>query len=98
MPLNIKDADTHALAKRLASLTGESLTKAVKHAIQAKLAQVEKRKVQPHLPMSWITLPCSALSCRGVTSGVPIGSSVMTKAVCLRDGGRYIGTHCHHGR
>ena len=25
MPLNIKDADTHALAKRLASLTGESL-------------------------------------------------------------------------
>ena len=24
MPLNIKDADTHALAKRLASLTGES--------------------------------------------------------------------------
>ena len=42
MPLNIQDADTHALAKRLASLTGESLTKAVKHAIQAKLAQVEK--------------------------------------------------------
>ncbi len=42
MPLNIKDADTHALAKRLASLTGESLTKAVKHAIQAKLEQVEK--------------------------------------------------------
>ena len=42
MPLNIKDADTHALAKRLASLTGESLTKAVKRAIQERLAQVEK--------------------------------------------------------
>ena len=44
MPLNIKDADTHALAKRLASLTGESLTKAVKvkRAIQDRLAQVEK--------------------------------------------------------
>ncbi len=42
MPLNIKDAETHAMAKRLASLTGESLTAAVKHAIQAKLQQVEK--------------------------------------------------------
>ena len=42
MPLNIKDAETHTLAKRLASLTGESLTTAVKHAIQPKLAQVEK--------------------------------------------------------
>lgn len=42
MPLNIKDADTHALAKRLASLTGESLTKAVKRAIQDRLVQVER--------------------------------------------------------
>ena len=44
MPLNIKDADTHALAKRLAGLTGESLTKAVKRAIQERLAQVEKTR------------------------------------------------------
>ena len=44
MPLNIKDADTHALAKRLASLTGESLTKAVKRAIQDRLAQVERAR------------------------------------------------------
>ena len=58
MPLNIKDADTHALAKRLASLTGESLTKAVKRAIQDRLAQVEKisgwkppgRRIGPHRP------------------------------------------------
>ena len=42
MPLNIKDSDTHALAKRLASLTGESLTQAVKRAIQERLARVEK--------------------------------------------------------
>lgn len=42
MPLNIKDADTHALAKRLASVTGDSLTKAVKRAIQERLAQVER--------------------------------------------------------
>ena len=44
MPLNIKDADTHALAKRLASLTGESLTKAVKRAIQDRLTQVERTR------------------------------------------------------
>lgn len=42
MPLNIKDDDTHALAKRLAGVTGESLTKAVKRAIQDRLAQVER--------------------------------------------------------
>ena len=42
MPLNIKDPETHALAKRLANLTGESLTQAIKRAIQQRLAQVEK--------------------------------------------------------
>ena len=41
MPLDIKDDETHALAKRLASLTGESLTQAVKRAIEQRLARVE---------------------------------------------------------
>ena len=31
---------------------------ALQFAIQARLEQVEKRKAQPHVPMSWITLPC----------------------------------------
>ena len=44
MPLNIKDTETHQLAKKLAGLTGESLTKAVKHAIQDKLTIVEQAK------------------------------------------------------
>ena len=63
MPLNIKDADTHALAKRLASLTGESLTKAVKHAIQAKLAQVEKTQSAAPLAdeLDYIALQCAKL-------------------------------------
>ena len=39
MPLNIKDSETDALAKRLASLTGESLTQAVKQAVQERLAK-----------------------------------------------------------
>ena len=42
MPLNIKDSESHALAKLLASLTGEPLTQAVKLAIQQRLAQAEK--------------------------------------------------------
>ena len=36
------DAETHALAKRLAKLTGKSLPEAVRHALQARLDQVEK--------------------------------------------------------
>lgn len=42
MPLNIKDNKTHELARKLAALTGESLTKAVKHAIEDKLRTLQK--------------------------------------------------------
>jgi len=41
MPLNIKDAETHQLAKKIANLTGDSLTKTVKHALRAKLQHLE---------------------------------------------------------
>ena len=63
MPLNIKDPETHALAKRLASLTGESLTKAVKLAIQQRLAQVEKTHGTARLAdeLDRITLHCAGL-------------------------------------
>ena len=88
MPLNIKDPDTHALAKRLASLTGESLAKAVKLAIQERLAQVEKPRVRPGLRMNWITLPCIAPVCRAATGGAPSRSLVMTNVVFRSDGRR----------
>ena len=42
MPLNIKDSETHELARRLAKLTGESLAKTVKHALAEKLEREEK--------------------------------------------------------
>lgn len=63
MPLNIKDSDTHALAKRLASLTGESLTKAVKRAIQERLAQVERAQGGTGLAdeLDHIALHCAGL-------------------------------------
>ncbi len=63
MPLNIKDPDTHALAKRLGSLTGELLTQAVKVAIQQRLAQVEKTQGTTRLAdeLDHIAMHCPAL-------------------------------------
>lgn len=63
MPLNIKDDDTHALAKRLAGLTGESLTKAVKRAIQDRLAQVERSRAGGRIAdeLDHIALHCASL-------------------------------------
>ena len=63
MPLNIKEADTHALAKRLASLTGESLTQAVKQAVRERLAQVEKtrRAIRLADELDYIALHCAGL-------------------------------------
>ena len=63
MPLHIKDPDTHALAKRLASLTGESLTQAIKRAIQQRLAQVEKTRGATRLAdeLDHIALHCAGL-------------------------------------
>lgn len=40
MPLNIKDSETHALAKQLAGVTGETLTQAVRRAVHERLARV----------------------------------------------------------
>jgi antitoxin VapB len=41
MPLNIKDKAVHAKAKRLAELTGRSITGAVGEAIDRRLAELE---------------------------------------------------------
>jgi antitoxin VapB len=41
MPLNIKDEAVHAKARRLAELTGRSITAAVSEAIDHRLAEVE---------------------------------------------------------
>jgi antitoxin VapB len=44
LPLNIKDADTHALARELAAATGETITKAVRVAIRERLEKVRTRR------------------------------------------------------
>ena len=42
MPLNIKDEQAHEMARELAALTGETMTKAVKIAIEERLARCQK--------------------------------------------------------
>jgi antitoxin VapB len=40
MALNIRDAETHALARKVADVTGESMTQAVKTALRERLERV----------------------------------------------------------
>lgn len=44
MALNIKDEETHRLARTLAQQTGESVTMAVKVAIKERLSRQEQRQ------------------------------------------------------
>jgi antitoxin VapB len=44
MPLSIKDAETDRMARRLARLTGESITGAVQAAVRERLAREERRR------------------------------------------------------
>lgn len=44
MPLNIKDAETHDMARKLARVTGETLTEAVRTAIRERLDRLEARQ------------------------------------------------------
>jgi antitoxin VapB len=41
MPLNLEDDETHALAARVARMTGESLTQAVTTALRERLARID---------------------------------------------------------
>ena len=74
MPLNIKDAETHTLAKRLANLTGESLTQAVKQAVRERLARVEKSRGSLRLAneLDHIALHCASLPRRDKRSAEKI--------------------------
>lgn len=47
MSLNIKDADTHRLARELADLTGETLTEAVRRALRERLDRVTSNTREP---------------------------------------------------
>ncbi len=63
MPLNIKSDSAHALAKKIATLTGESMTKVVTEALQEKLARVEQAKGRSGLveELNRVALHCAGL-------------------------------------
>lgn len=66
MGMNIKSPEVHAMAQELASLTGRSLTDAVKMAVEQALVQVKSRATltQPRplgQRLNEIALRCAAL-------------------------------------
>lgn len=63
MPLKIKSDSAHALAKKIAALTGKSMTQVVTEALQEKLARVEKAKNRGGLveELNRIALHCAGL-------------------------------------
>lgn len=44
MSLNIKNPETHALAERVAKLTGETMTEAVTIALRERLERIERKQ------------------------------------------------------
>jgi antitoxin VapB len=64
VPLNIKDPETHALARELAAATGETITRAVHIAIRERLQKIRVRKAaRRHLAdrLDEIAKHCAAL-------------------------------------
>jgi antitoxin VapB len=64
MPLSLKDKETDELARRLASLTGESLTEAIRTSLRERLRQEQlKRGGGPELASALLEIAsrCAAL-------------------------------------
>jgi len=45
MPLSIKNEQTERLARQVAEVTGESLTGAIQHSLEERLARLNQRRV-----------------------------------------------------
>ena len=74
MPLNIKDDETHEMARKLAGYTGQSLSRAVKQAIGEKLEQLERSRSRNHLAdeLDHIALHCAGLRLQNTQSAEEI--------------------------
>ena len=66
MSLNIKDERTHELVRRLAAVTGESLTEAIRVAVQERLRRVEANRGGQNLAdrLDEIARHCASLPVR----------------------------------
>jgi len=63
MALSIKDRDTERLARKLAEATGESLTTAIKRALEDRLSRLSRPDLRQRLAeeIAEIRLQCAAL-------------------------------------
>jgi len=64
MALSLKDKETDSLAREVASLTGETLTEAVRGALRERLRQEQLKRGQPpwdHAAIQQIIDRCAAL-------------------------------------
>jgi hypothetical protein len=77
--LNIKDETTHELVRRLAAVTGESLTEAVRVAVQERLRRVEANRGGQNLATAWTKLPAIALHCQYAGCARKTKFSVITR-------------------
>ena len=70
MSLNIKDQRTYDLARRLATATGETLTEAVRIALQERLRRIETRESSRNLAdrLDEIAIHCASLPVRRIRS------------------------------
>lgn len=48
-PLNIKDPEVYQMARKLADLTGRTMTEVVRQALRDRLAREERRRLKPHV-------------------------------------------------
>lgn len=64
MPLNIKDEDVHRDALRLAAMTGQSITAAVREAVAERLRALERDQQRSKPRRSAAAILAAARDCR----------------------------------
>lgn len=74
MPLNIKDEDVHRDARRLAELTGQSITGAVREAVAERLRALERERKREKRTRDAAAILAAARDCK-VTLGLEGHSS-----------------------
>jgi hypothetical protein len=91
MAINIKDDATDALARELAQRTGETLTAAVRRAIEERLERV-RGAISPR---NWTRSDNGVARCRSSMTGRRTRSWDTTTSVCRADGHRHLGPPGH---
>jgi antitoxin VapB len=63
MPLSIRNQKTEALARQVAKMTGESLTEAIQHALEDRLARLQGKRTKQDLAEQILSISrrCGAL-------------------------------------